>query len=97
MQNKSNLYNRVVEIFKNDSSSLSNALQIFNFVSTDYTTIIKSENKKLLLSQKKQLGGKKEKIVINKNDYYYNIESSKPLNSKYENNEIQLLTNHLII
>jgi hypothetical protein len=37
MQNKSNLYNRVVEIFKNDSSSLSNALQIFNFVSTDYT------------------------------------------------------------
>ena len=33
-----------------------------------------------------------EKCSINKDDYYYNIESTKPLNPKYANNEIQLLT-----
>ena len=92
MQYKSILHDRVVEEFKNDNSSLTNALKIINSLNTNYEPIIKSPKKILLLSQIVQRGKKQEKIVINKDDYYYNIESSKPLNLKYANNTINLLT-----
>ena len=86
------LRDRIVEMFRNDKSSLSKALEIINFLQSNYTLISKSENKKLTLRQSIQKGWKIEKTIINKDDYYYNIESTKPLNPKYANNEIQLLT-----
>lgn len=86
------LHGRIVEVLKNDKQSLSKALEIINSLQSSFTSMSKSENKKLILSESTQIGGKLEKIIINKDDYYYNIESTKPLSNKYPSNEIQLLT-----
>ncbi len=48
MQYKSILHNRVVEAFKSDNSSLTNALKIINSLNTNYEPIIKSPKKILL-------------------------------------------------
>jgi len=82
--------NRIIDLFKNDNTSLSNIMELLNPIKSNIKFIGKTKNKKLIFSDIIQKGGKKQKININDNDYYYNIEYTEPLESN--NNTIYLLT-----
>lgn len=92
MQNLNNIQTRIIDVFQNESSTLTNALNIINSIQSSYELFKKSDKQQLKLIQFKQVGGKREKYEYNNDKYYYNVESSKPLNSQFKNNEIQLLT-----
>ena len=50
------LYDRLIELYKNDKSQLSSILGLFYNIDTDFQIINKSKNKKLIF--KYQNGGK---------------------------------------
>ena len=70
--------NRIIDLFKNDNTSLSNIMELLNPIKSNIKFIGKTKNKKLIFSDIIQKGGKKQKININDNDYYYNIEYTEP-------------------
>jgi hypothetical protein len=84
------LYNRLIELYKNDLSLLSKILLMFHDIKNNYTIFNKSPDKKLkFLNQK----GGEIKIFTNNNiKYKYNVEYAKPINKKYSYNQVQLLT-----
>ena len=84
------LYNRLIELYKNDTSMLSKILLMFNDIKTKFKIIEKSPNKNLQFVN--QIGGKIKTYTYNKNDFYYNVEYAKPIDINYSHNEVFLLT-----
>ena len=83
------LYDRLIELYKNDKSQLSSILGIFYNIKIDFQIINKSKNKKLIF--KYQDGGKIKSYNFENNNYYYNVEYAK---STKDNsiNEVYLIT-----
>jgi hypothetical protein len=84
------LYNRLVELYKNDTSMLSKILLMFYGIKTNFEIVNKSPSKKLKFVN--QVGGEVKIFSHNKNDFYYNVEYAKPINKNYLHNEVYLLT-----
>jgi hypothetical protein len=83
------LYDRLIELYKNDKSQLSSILGLFYNIDIDLQIINKSKNKKLIF--KYQDGGKIKSYNFENNNYYYNVEYAK---STKDNsiNEVYLIT-----
>ena len=83
------LYDRLIELYKNNKSQLSSILGIFYNIKTNFQIINKSKNKKLFF--KYQDGGKIKSYNFENNNYYYNVEYAK---STKDNsiNEVYLIT-----
>lgn len=84
------LYNRLIKLYKNEQSLLANLLLMFNGIITDFEIVSKSPKKNLNFVN--QSGGKVKFHIIKKIKYFYNIEYAKPIDKKYSNNEVYLLT-----
>jgi len=84
------LHNRLVDLYKNDSSLLSKILLMFYGIKTDFKIINKSPDKNLNFVN--QQGAGIEIFTQNKTKFKYNVEYAKPINKDYTHNEVRLLT-----
>ena len=84
------LYARLTELYKNDLSLSSKIFQMLNDIKTDFEIVSKSSNKNLIFVN--QNGGQITSHVVNKTKYYYNVEYAKPIDKKFSNNTVYLLT-----
>ena len=82
------LYDRLIELYKNDKSQLSSILGLFYNIDIDFQIINKSKNKKLIF--KYQDGGKIKSYNFENNNYYYNVEYAKSKDNS--SNEVHLVT-----
>ena len=82
------LYDRLIELYKNDKSQLSSILGLFYNIDIDFEIINKSKNKKLIF--KYQDGGKIKSYNFENNNYYYNVEYAKSKDNS--SNEVHLVT-----
>ena len=82
------LYDRLIELYKNNKSQLSSILGIFYNIKTDFQIINKSKNKKLIF--KYQYGGEIKSYNFENNNYYYNVEYAKSKDNS--SNEVHLVT-----
>ena len=82
------LYDRLIELYKNDKSQLSSILGLFYNIDIDFQIINKSQNKKLIF--KYQDGGKIKSYNFENNNYYYNVEYAKSKDNS--SNEVHLVT-----
>jgi hypothetical protein len=82
------LYERLIELYKNDHSMLSKILLMFYGIKTNFEIIDKSPNKNLKFVN--QTGGEVKTFSYNKINFYYNVEYAKPTNKNYSHNEVYL-------
>ena len=82
------LYDRLIELYKNDKSHLSSILGLFYNIKIDFQIINKSKNKKLIFRY--QDGGKIKSYNFENNNYYYNVEYAKSKDNS--SNEVHLVT-----
>jgi hypothetical protein len=82
------LYDRLIELYKNDKSQLSSILGLFYNIDIDFQIINKSKNKKLIFRY--QDGGKIKSYNFENNNYYYNVEYAKSKDNS--SNEVHLIT-----
>lgn len=84
------MLNRLIELYKNDTSILSKILLMFNNIKTKFEIVNKSQKKFLKFVNQK--GGKIKTFLNNNETFYYNVEYAKSLDTTYSHNEVYLLT-----
>ena len=84
------LYDRLIELYKRDDPLLSKIFLMLNGIKTDFEIVSKTPN--INLNFMTQDGGAKMTIPIDKIRYSYNVEYARPIDAKYSDNEVRLLT-----
>ena len=84
------LYNRLIDLYKNDHSLSSKIFLMLNDIKTDFKIVSKSPDKNLIFVN--QSGGEITSHIVKNTKYYYNVEYAKPIDTKYSNNKVYLLT-----